>query len=87
MLALEPRHLYSDPSRGRAHCCAVDLDASPIIESYLSLLRFTYDEFRKVNNPLEVSWENPGNWVWSPHGKAFAYGAQVVEVAKSFSGT
>jgi len=33
---------------------------------------------------MEVSWENPRNPVWSPDGKAFAYGAQVAGVRQVF---
>jgi hypothetical protein len=66
---------------------AVDLDASRIIESYLSLRRFTYDEFRKVKHPMEVSWENPRNPVWSPDGKPSPTAPRSPRSAKSSSGT
>jgi eukaryotic-like serine/threonine-protein kinase len=34
--------------------------------------------------PMEVSWENPRNPVWSPDGKGFAYDAQVAGVRQVF---
>jgi serine/threonine protein kinase len=34
--------------------------------------------------PMEVSWENPRDPVWSPDGKAFAYDAEVAGVRQLF---
>jgi eukaryotic-like serine/threonine-protein kinase len=34
--------------------------------------------------PMEVSWANPGNPVWSPDGKAFAYDAEVNGIREVF---
>jgi eukaryotic-like serine/threonine-protein kinase len=41
-----------------------------------------FDHYRFT--PMEVSWANPGDAVWSPDGKAFAYDAEVAGVRQVF---
>jgi serine/threonine protein kinase len=46
--------------------------------------RHPHDISRYRFTPMEVSWENPLNPVWSPDGKAFAYDAEVAGVRQVF---
>jgi WD40 repeat protein len=43
-----------------------------------------HDTSRYRFTPMEVSWENPLDPVWSPDGKAFAYDAEVAGVRQVF---